>query len=277
MNTSDLTWETFAPLIERPFPALKYLWVQPRLSIKNEIPRSFLGGSAPSLQEFVLVGVPFPTLPELLLSATNLVHLSYLCIPHSVYISPQAMITGLSELTRLESLSLTFQSRRPLPDRTTRISPPHTRTLLPALTFLEYLGGPEYMEDLVAQINAPLLDRVTIALFHRELLEVSELAKFVRRADMLSLSNRAKVIYRPDYISLSLSQKSLIGTVDHNTLMLILECPKSALRFSYLAQFCASSLPTLSPFECLHVRNPIYSKQDVIDLDPQWLELLSHF
>ena len=154
-RTSGSKWETFAPLMEHPFPVLTYLWVQPFFPIENTISRSFLGGSAPSLQHLVLIGVPFLALPELLLSTTSLVRLWYDDIPRSGYILPQAMATGLSALTRLESLSLTFPSPHSLQDRPIRITHTHTRILFPALSYLRFRGSVEYMEDLVTQIDAP--------------------------------------------------------------------------------------------------------------------------
>jgi hypothetical protein len=60
------------------------------------VPASFLGGSAPRLQELWLRRAPFPGLPKLLLTATQLVDLNLESIPHSGYISPEAMATGLS-------------------------------------------------------------------------------------------------------------------------------------------------------------------------------------
>jgi len=278
-KTSDSEWETFAPLIHRPFPILIHLWIQPSIAIKNVISRSFLGGSAPSLRDLHLVRIPFPALPELLLSATNLVRLRHDRIPCSGYIPPQAMVTGLSALTRLKSLSLSFRSPQSLPQRAIRIPPPHTRTLLPALTYLLLQGSPEYMEDLVAQIDAPLLESVQITLFNQEVLEVSELAKFVRRADKLSLLDQAKVIVRSFSISITLSPNLLRGEVESDTLTLHLRCPESALRLSYIGQFCVSCLPTLSPFESLHIHFARQSRwQDVVDnLDPQWLDFLCLF
>ena len=108
-NTSDPAWETWVSLMQHPFPVLRYLWVRPFISIKNAISRSFLSGSAPCLQDLVLIDVPFPALPELLFSATNLVRLLYKGISISGYIPPQAMATGLSVLTRLEVLSILFR------------------------------------------------------------------------------------------------------------------------------------------------------------------------
>ena len=278
-KTSDSEWETFAPLTQHPFPVLTHLWVQSCISIKKNkdvIPRSFLGGSAPCLRSLRLVYVPFPTLPELLSSATNLVRLWYDNIPPSGYISPQEMVTGLSALTCLESLSLTFRSPQSLAERSIRIPPPRSHTLLPALTYIGFLGTPEYMEDLLAQIDTPLLENVNIGLFDQEVLEVSELAKFVYRTDKLSSLNQAEVTFRSDYISITLSP---VMVTDPKTFILNLTCPEFALRLSYVARFCASCLPDLSPFEFLHIIVPFHHTwQNVINnSDPQWLDLLCLF
>ena len=272
-KTSARGWETFAPLMQQPFPVLTHLCVQPRLSITNPIPRSFLGGSAPCLRDLVLVGVPLPELPELLLSATNLTRLWYNDVPLSGYIPPQAMITGLSALTRLESLSLTTQSPRALADRAIRIPPPHTRTLLPALTDLRFQGVSQYMEVLATQIDASLLESLVIT-FHRGVLEVSELAKLIRRADQLSLVDRAEVILEPDCISVKRSEELLVGKVDPNTLVLNPACGWDFHPLNF-AKFCASFFPTYSPFERLQIDYPLFG-QGVVD-DHQWLELLCPF
>ena len=273
----DLTWETFAPLMQQPFPALTHLWVRPNFP-NHVISCSFLGGSAPCLRILRLFLISFPALPNLLLSATDLVCLSYDDIPSRGYIPPQEMVTGLSVLTRLESLSLTFRHES-LPYRAIRTSPPHARTLLPALTDLHFQGVPEYMEDIVAQIDAPLLEAIEFTLSHQEVLEVSELSKFVHRADKLSIINRAEVVISSCRISVTLSQELLEGRVDPKTLSLFLDCPQPDLRLSYLAQFCATCLPTLSPFESLHIGvSYFYRRENVVDdPDRQWLGLLCLF
>jgi len=105
-DTPDSVWETFAPLMEHPFPTLIQLWAQP--SNAKHVTSSFLGGSTPSLRDLRLDGVSFPALPQLLLSSTNLIRLWHENIPDSGYISPEALFTCLPALTRLESLTLTF-------------------------------------------------------------------------------------------------------------------------------------------------------------------------
>jgi len=105
-------------------------------------------------------------LPKPLSSATQFVYLQLSGFPISKNISPKALATALSALTRLQSLDLTF---RPPPDRPQwkrgrlRLSP--TRIVLPALTSFCYLGVHKYLEDLVSRIDAPQLNESRIGFF----------------------------------------------------------------------------------------------------------------
>ncbi len=103
-------WEKVLAVMQVPFPELTYLELISDGETPPVVTDSFLGGSAPRLQSFQLSGISFPRLPKLLLSATHLVHLGLSNIPHSGYISPEAMATLLSVLSSLESLHLEFQS-----------------------------------------------------------------------------------------------------------------------------------------------------------------------
>jgi hypothetical protein len=257
-SSSSSNWGTFVSLMQHPLPALTHLWVQPSISGNYPIPRSFLGRSAPSLQDLLLADIPFPALPELLLSTPNLVCLLYDNIPPSGYICPQAMVTSLSTLTQLESLLLTFLSPQSIPDRAIQILPPHPRTLLPALTYFRYRGDTKYAEDLVAQLDAHLLESMEITLFHGRVLEVFKLANFVCHADKLSLVNQAKVTFRSDCISLTLSQELLVGRVDPKTLMLNSTCSKPELWLSYLVWFCALCLPTVMACQVMCTKSHAY-------------------
>jgi hypothetical protein len=105
------------------------------------IPDSFLGGSAPRLRHFELSGIPFPGLPNLLLSATHLVYLRLINIPHSGYISPEAMVALVSALSSLEALMLEFRSPQSRPHGETSRSPPSKRSVIPALDFFTFQRG----------------------------------------------------------------------------------------------------------------------------------------
>jgi hypothetical protein len=151
--------------MQQPFPALRRLHLLFKPETTAVIPASFSGGSAPDLQELLLKRFPFPGLPKLLLSATRLVKLDLWDIPHSGYILPEVMATCLSVSTRLQYVRIKFESPRSRPDLKIRRPPPPTRFLLPVLTKLEFKGVAEYLEDLVARIDAPLLDKLEITFF----------------------------------------------------------------------------------------------------------------
>ena len=152
--------------IQQPFPALTSL----RLRSSETVPvvtAAFLGGSAPQLQTLTLESIPFPGLPKLLLSTNHLVRLDLRRIPLSGYFSPESIVTGLAVLTSLQTLYIEFKSPKSRPDRKDRRPPPQSHTHLPALTKLRFLGVSEYLDDLVARIDAPLLDELDITFFHR--------------------------------------------------------------------------------------------------------------
>jgi hypothetical protein len=172
--------------MQEPLPELTYLVLESNdedepLSI---LPDSFLGGSTPRLQSLKLEHVPFPGLPKLLLSATNLAELSLSTIPPTGYISPEAMVTGFSALTRLETLYLDFESSLPRPGRQSRRPPSPTRCVLPALTRFRFSGASEYLDDLVARIDLPRLNDFSIIFFKQVDLDVPHLIEFIRRTPL---------------------------------------------------------------------------------------------
>ena len=141
VSSSPATWEKFAAVMQDPFPMLEDLSLQHH-NMTPIISDSFLDGSAPRLQNLFLGDILFPALPNLLLSATDLVDLFLWDIPHSGRISPEAMVTYISVLIRLKSLSLRFRSPRSRPDSVGRFLHPLRRTLLllPILTSKAYLN-----------------------------------------------------------------------------------------------------------------------------------------
>src|SRR5712671_1881043 len=67
---TDMTnprWERFAAAMQKPFPELTHLEVL-TYHVERILPNSFLGGSAPRLRTLRLRGIPFPSIPKLLLS-----------------------------------------------------------------------------------------------------------------------------------------------------------------------------------------------------------------
>jgi hypothetical protein len=170
-----------------------------RLDLKDEtaivIPASFLGRSAPRLESLILNRIPFPGLPNLLSSATDLIYLNLQENPHSGYISPHVMAICLSMLTRLEVLNIGFKSLQCRPDW--RCLLPQTRVPLPLLIELSFQGVAEYLEDLVAQIDAPLLDHLMINFFHQLVFDTLQLTQFIgrTRTPNFTTHDRAHVVF----------------------------------------------------------------------------------
>jgi hypothetical protein len=104
------------------------------------------------------------------------------------------MVTGVSVLTRLETLSIAFDSPRNPPNRRSRCPPP-TRTLLPVLTKLQFYGVDEYLEDLVARIDVPLLKKLDITFFyHGQLIFATpQLIHFISRTPKFKPHDNASV------------------------------------------------------------------------------------
>ncbi len=166
-NTKRQLEEVLAPM-QVPFPELTDLQLASDGETLPVIPDSFLDGSAPCLRSFSLIGIPFPGFPKLLLSATHLVELRLFNIPHSGYISPEAMVALLSVLSSLRSLSFGFRSSQSLPDWESRSLPPPKRSILPALIYLHFKGVTEYLEELVTRILSTGFSTLEIAISCRE-------------------------------------------------------------------------------------------------------------
>jgi hypothetical protein len=186
-------------VMQEPFPVLTHLSISTRDGNAPVVPGGFLGGSAPCLQEIELCGVPFPALPTLLLSASNLVVLQLENIPLAGYISPEVMVAHLAVLPRLKILQIELQSVISRPDQI--LLPPETRTFLPALRRLSLKGVCGYLEDFVARIDAPQLDTISIEYSDQAAdFGVHQLSGFINHSEYLRdiLSSHCEIIVNHD-------------------------------------------------------------------------------
>ena len=258
--------------VERPFPKLRRRFEDEVALVDSDL---FLGGSASCLQSLWLDCIPFPGLPKLLLSATDLVRLDLWRIPHSGYFSPKAMVACLSVLTRLERLGIEFKSPRSRPDERSRPPPPQARTFLPALTELWFKGVGEYLEDLVDRIDSPLLDMLEITFFHRLVFDTQRLTQFISLTPKLKTCDRACVVFSDRAVSITFPH-----TFDR-AFKLTISCRWSDWQLSSLAQFFSPSIPQALFFavEQLYIFEKQNSRtlwQDDIE-NSQWLEFLRPF
>jgi hypothetical protein len=262
--------EKVSTAMRGPFPMLTNL----RLHSDEEtpvLPDSFLGGSAPGLQQLWLERISFPGLPKLLLSATHLYDLSLYDIPHSGYFSPDAMVTALSTLTCLEYFLLQFQSPRSSPYREGRRPPPLTRTVLPVLTDLKFKGVSEYLDDLVARIDSPRLKDLDITFFNQIVFNTPQLVQFIGRTQ-INTPERASVTCSVDAARVRLSPRTSSTT----SLNVEIPCIELDWQVSSLEQVFTSCLPPLSTLEDLYIDDQKPDWQDNIE-NALWLELLRPF
>jgi hypothetical protein len=265
-------WERVLAAMQVPLPRLTRLDFWFTATPASVVPDSFLGGSAPRLRKLALNGASFLGLPKLLLSTADLVELTLRNIPHSGYISPEAMVDCLSTLTRLKELDLTFKSPRSRPDQESRRPPLPTRTLLPSLTDFSFDGASDYLEDFVARIDAPLLNRVTIEVFHQVTFDTPQLAQFISRIPHLRARDEARVLFSDDKVSITLP-----GPVDEG-LDLEVRCGQLDLQLSFVAQACIRSFPQalIITVERLYIWYWPDDRPDNVE-NSKWLELFRPF
>ena len=262
-------------VMQIPLPELGYLLFESHDEMVTVLPDLFLGGSASRLHFLSLDRIPFPGLPKLVLAAA---HLDTLCldnIPHSGYFSPEAIVAALSTLTSLELLWLKFQSPRSLPDQTSRRLPPQTRSVLPVLTFFEFKGVSEYLDDLVACVDTPLLSKLYITLFNQIVFDTLQFTRFINRTPTLKALEQARLVFGEDAAGVKLSSQ----TSRQRELIVTIGCIELDWQVSSLEQVCTSSLPPLSMLEDLYIYEvPHWQRhwQDNIE-NTLWLELLHPF
>jgi hypothetical protein len=263
--------------VSTPFPALTDLEL---LSTDEEppiLPDSFLGGSAPHLQYLGLDGVPFPALPKLLLSATNLADLQLSDLPPSGYMSPEAIVTSLSALTGLESLSLGFRSPRSWPNREDRPPPPLTRVVLPALTWIRFTGDSEYLEDTLSRIDTPLLCEVHITFFNQPAFDTPSLRDFISRTEPFKAPLRAHLVFSQLHVTVMLFHQN--GVADHRKFKLgVSGYPPGWERPSLVQMYnsCFPPFPTLEHLRIDEDRDSQPQWQDYVQ-SAQWLDLFQSF
>jgi hypothetical protein len=275
---SSLVWEELAEAMLVPFPELTHLVLTHMvLSPDHEpvLPDSFLGGSAPRLQTLKLCHISFRALPNLLLSASDLVHLSFTHLSHLEFISPESMVACLSSLNRLQTLSLGFHTHYwEFPSQSPRYRPsPQTRAVLPALTDLTFKGTCDYSEDFLSRIDAPILNRFSMSfslgrVFHA--LDFLHFKRFIDHANGLKPPKVARVWFNPWSTSVfELSQQHEI---------LETRCHRIAWQVDSIALVCDPPpfYSSIERFDLIAFQSPSETGEDDM-ASTQFLELFRRF
>jgi hypothetical protein len=260
--------------MHKPFPVLTHLDLEREDEPLETLidPDLFLGGSAPRLRFLRLASIQFkfPGLPKLLFSATHLTDLRLFNISAIGCIPPEAMVSCLSALTRLETLILEFEYL----ESEQRPPPPPTRTLLPALTRLEFNGIGEFLEDLMVRIDTPLLDKINVSIFNEFIPDTAQLSRFTERTPKLKAYHEAHLVFYQDRVDLTLQW--LFGKGPE----ISYEVADWQVSPVTVAQVCTSSLSQAfsSTVERLYIYGDYaYSRGDIRVENNHWLEVLRPF
>ena len=273
--------EVLAPM-QVPFPELTDLQLWSKSKPSNDetplvIPDSFLGGSAPRLRVVYLSCISFPGLPKLLLSTTHLTQLHLYDIPHSGYISPQAIVAPLSMLSSLERLELRFQSPQSRPGWESQTMPPPKRSILPALYTFYFKGATEYIEELMTRIDTPQLKHIHITFFNQIDFDCPRLTQFINRTPTLGTSHEAHMRFGDGTANAILRfQKSKFYPGE---IVICILCREPDWQLSSIEQVCNSPLhplPTVEDLYIEHQYSQLVWKDDAIE-NTLWLQLLLPF
>jgi F-box-like len=282
LRLTCLRCEKLATLIQEPLPALTSLILERRYGPRDEnydtipaLPATFLGGSAPRLQSLTLRGVPFPTLPQLLLSCNDLSELSLCRISNSGYISPEALATGLSALAKLTYLCIEFDQDF-LPDQIIQHPPLLTRpvtAILPTLKKFHFEGVSEYLEVLLAQIDVPQLEDFRIVFFRQHDFDIRQV---ISHSQALGSFNRAEVIFSLFNVFIGLYQPDPVKTLRLG----IQDGHDEGLgwQVSFITQMSTQFSCLLSSIAELDiVSNPSLDVNEIFIVNTEWLELFHPF
>jgi hypothetical protein len=196
-------------MMDRPLLALTDLSLEMTEDDDSIIPDNFLGGYAPSLRTLLLRRITFPALPTLFLSTTQLVTLQLSSIPTIGYMSPRLMAACLAALPNLQQLDLEFHSPG------TRVffgedldqgqsSPSlRTRVVLCSLTSFHFKGISQYLDDLLAQIDTPVLQTLS-ATFNDTSTHIPQLLRLTNCTERLGPPIRAIVKFDHSKVILQL-------------------------------------------------------------------------
>ena len=188
-------------LMNKSFPRLQDLSLS-STTVEKTTPMLPETLQAPDLRCLSLHGVSLSTGMPLLSSAIALSTLSLTHIGASSYFPPGYLVTQLKCLPHLEELSIDFAFSKSLPGSEGEpLLSPTPLVTLSALRRLTFGGEDVYLDNLVAQINIPFLEQLTLTLLFDFTYTIVNLAEFIRRAEGFQCIV-TKVTFNKDTVSI---------------------------------------------------------------------------
>ncbi|KAH9172657.1 hypothetical protein EDB89DRAFT_1964266 [Lactarius sanguifluus] len=262
--------EKLSTQVKEPLSELEVLVLR-SISSRHFFPSNLPFRWSSRLRVLHLTDISLPSLPLLLSSSPNLVDLQL--HRSSEFPPPAALANALSGMTRLESLSLLSDSFH----RVGAPLPSGRRVILPALTRLDFRGFSQYLEGLVAEIDAPCLGKIEIT-FVGLVRGLSEIGQFVNLIEAQRSHSRAEIRTNMDDISIRFTPRpSELGSP--SSPYFILRIHRTRLDHQLSSMDCVCNL--LPPFllgtgDLGIITRPPSSGQDDIDGE-NWLRLLRPF
>ena len=270
--------------IKRQFSVLEDLILLSPDSVPTSLPKSFHWG--PRLRCLRLSRIAFPAFLPLLYRSSNLVDLQLHDVLNPWPISPEEFTNILAGMVQLRSLSLHLLSGS-APDfissgfRNKGSIPSSSlfgeRVVLHFLNRLDFRGNGKYLGDLVARINAPLLEDIEITFtlpWSDAIFGLPNLSQFINRIEMHKSHprRRADIQASEGDITISLMQAGAF-----TGLRLALLCESLLVQLPFMAQICTHFSALLANVEDLriYVRRPS-TEGERLDGDA-WLDIINSF
>ncbi|KAH8988280.1 hypothetical protein EDB86DRAFT_2049806 [Lactarius hatsudake] len=177
----------FLMLIDEPFSILEHLSLSSATKEDTSLvlPKTFL---APNLRHLSLLGIDLPKKLRLLSSTFSLITLTLKITRASDYFLPRLLVARLQSLPQLEELSVGFSLPIPRPSAERELLGKRlTPITLPNLKHLKFQGVSAYLECFVAQIRAPLLERLDITLFNQLAFVLPHLSNLINTTEAFKL------------------------------------------------------------------------------------------
>ena len=215
---------------------------------------------APDLRRLTLHGIGLSTGLQWLFSTIALSTLSLTHIGTSCYFPPGHLVTQLQGLPYLEELSIGFAITKPLPSSEEELLPALISPVrLPTLKRLTYRGVDVYIDTLVALINTPLLQQLSLIFFLDLSLSLVNLTEFIHRTEGFGNFGClvAQVIFNKDGASIYYEQAEQQST---GNLSLSVNCKPLDWQIDSAIQVCNALGNVLSAVEEL-----------IIDLNEDWM------
>ena len=246
-------------LLDKHFPMLENLCLSHSESFAAEnsiplpgpltLPKAFL---APNLRHLTLPGISPLRRLQLLTSTVSLVTLEFSNIQTSSYFPSRLLVARLQSLPHLAKLSIDFSISTPHPSVERKLlGEQEDPVTLPNLKDLRFRGVDIYLESLVTQIRAPLLEKLEITLFNQIVFVLPRLSYLINITEAFQLPNAA-VGFGREEVYVTTAQHSS-RRMERGSFFLRAMCKPLDRQIDCAAQICHALIPTLSGVEELRL------------------------